>query len=115
MIVSILLTGLVLLVLYVASHRLTGLATAAVVAFACFGVVLVIVPDLASRLAVTVGVGRGTDLLLYLFIVGGLFVAANLYFRAKSQEQQIAELTRALALARPLEPHPAGPAAVNGR
>jgi hypothetical protein len=101
MIVSLLLAALVLLGLYVGSHRLSGLQVAGVVTTGVVGLVLVIVPRLASYAAGLLGVGRGTDLLLYLSIVGGLFVSANFYFRAKRQERQIVVLTRELSLQHP--------------
>jgi hypothetical protein len=60
--------------------------------------VLVVFPDLASKAAAVLGVGRGTDLLLYFAIVGGMFVAAHYYFRFKRQEQQVVAVVRALAI-----------------
>ncbi len=100
MIVSLLLVAMVALAVYVGSHRLGGLATAAVLVIACCGITLIVIPDLASRVAATLGVGRGTDLLLYFAVIGGLFVAAHFYFRTKVLESQIVALTRAIALAR---------------
>lgn len=100
MIVSLLLCALLVLGLYVGSHRLSGLQTAVVAVVASGGFLLVIFPTLSSATARFLGVGRGTDLLLYVSIVGGLFVAAHLYFRTKQQERQIVELTRALAIQR---------------
>ncbi len=98
MIVTILMGAIVALVLYVGSHRLGGAATAAVLCLGLAGIVLVISPSLATRVALMLGVGRGTDLLLYVGIIAALFVSANFYFRMKRQEQQIAALARALAL-----------------
>lgn len=98
MIVSVLLACLIALGIYVGSHRLSGGQTATVVVIAIVGLMLVIFPQVASIVAQLVGVGRGTDLLLYFAIISGLFVAANLYFRSKRQEGQIVALTRALAL-----------------
>ena len=99
MIVSLLLGALVVLGLYVGSHRLSGIQAAIVIALACVGLTLIVFPAVASAAAQRLGVGRGTDLLLYFSIIGGLFVAANLYFRSKQQELQIVKMARALALA----------------
>lgn len=104
MIVSLLIAALVLLALYVGSHRLSGGTTAVMLGLAALGAVLVVFPGVTSRIATKLGVGRGTDLLLYVSIVAGLFVCANLYFRIKKQEQRIAELSRAFALESPPEP-----------
>lgn len=62
------------------------------------GMVFVLVPDLSSRLARLVGIGRGTDLILYLFIVfcylGGLSILAK--FRRLERNQT--QLVRTLAI-----------------
>jgi hypothetical protein len=101
MIVSLLISAMIVLALYVGSQRLSGAATAILIGLAIFGAILVIFPSVTSRAATFLGVGRGTDLLLYFSIVAGLFVCANLYFRIKKQERRIAELSRALALCQP--------------
>lgn len=63
------------------------------------GIVFVLAPDLTSRLARLLGIGRGTDLILYLFIVfcylGGLSILAK--FRRLERNQTL--LVRKLALA----------------
>ena len=38
------------------------------------GVIFVLVPDLSQRLAVLLGVGRGTDFLLYMLIFSGVIM-----------------------------------------
>ncbi|MGI5836827.1 MAG: DUF2304 domain-containing protein [Chloroflexota bacterium] len=62
------------------------------------GVVLAIYPDLSTRIANTVGIGRGTDLLLYVFILFSLFYYAGLASQFMKVEQQITALTRAIAI-----------------
>jgi hypothetical protein len=98
MIVSLLIGAIVVIGLYVASHKINGLQLTLVLVLAAFGTVLVVFPDLASKAAAVLGVGRGTDLLLYFAIVGGMFVAAHYYFRFKRQEQQVVAVVRALAI-----------------
>lgn len=85
MIVSVLSVLLVFLTVYIANHRLSGWQLALAVFVGLFGVVLVSVPQLTSRLASLLGVGRGTDLLLYFAIMGGLFVSAHFYFVSRSK------------------------------
>lgn len=104
MIETVLLGAIVALVLYVGSHRLGGAATAAVLCVGAAGITLVISPSLATRVAATLGVGRGADLLLYFGFIAALFVSAHFYFRLKRQEMQIATLVRALAVAGPIYP-----------
>jgi hypothetical protein len=62
------------------------------------GVALAFYPDLSTRIANAVGIGRGTDLLLYVFILFSLFYYAGLASQFKKVEQQITALTRAIAI-----------------
>ena len=55
-------------------------------------------PNDISWLAARLGVGRGTDLVLYLLVVTFVFVSLNLYLRQRQSERRITELARALAL-----------------
>ena len=50
------------------------------------GAVFVLMPDLSSRLAALVGVGRGTDLLLYMLIM--LFYITALAFTARIRRME---------------------------
>lgn len=62
------------------------------------GVLVVIVPDLLTRLANLVGVGRGTDLLLYGSVVVFGFTSVACYQRIFQLERRLEAVTRALAL-----------------
>ena len=64
------------------------------------GAVAVVFPELTNDLADFVGVGRGADLVTYLAIVGVLFVLIHYYTKFVELQQQVTELTRALALLR---------------
>lgn len=65
------------------------------------GALLVIFPEAAQWMADRVGVGRGTDLLLYLLILlcyaGGLVVVAKF----RKLERQLTQLAREVAILRP--------------
>jgi hypothetical protein len=98
MIGSILLFAIIVIGMYVASHRLSGLQLFVILGLLASGIALVVWPGAATYVAVRLGVGRGADLVTYLTIVGGLFLAANFYFRFKRQEQQTIALVRELAL-----------------
>ncbi len=98
MIGSILLFAIIVLGTYVASHRLSGLQLLVAIVMLGSGIGLVVFPNAATYVAARLNVGRGTDLVTYLAIVGGLFVAANFYFRFKRQEQQMIEVVRELAI-----------------
>jgi hypothetical protein len=98
MIVSVLLAALLLIGLYVASHRVGGVQAIVALAVLACGIVLVVFPGLTSAIASTLNVGRGTDLLLYFAVICGLFLAAHFYFRFKRQDATMTELVRAIAL-----------------
>lgn len=71
-------------------------------AFACLaalGVYFVWRPDHTTVVAHWLGVGRGTDLLIYLWIVLTLIVGLNLDLKIESAREEITKLARALALA----------------
>lgn len=66
--------------------------------FCLFGILAVLKPDLMTWLANRVGVGRGTDLLLYMLTVVFGFFALNTYLRFKDTERRLTRLVRALAI-----------------
>ena len=57
-------------------------------------------PSLLSRLARLLGIGRGTDLLLYLFLMTFIGVSFALYARCQKLERQIVALAREVTLDR---------------
>ena len=60
--------------------------------------ILIIFPDFTTVIAHALGVGRGTDLLLYFSLVAGIYVVLLMYLRIRALDQKIADLTRAIAL-----------------
>jgi small membrane protein len=61
-------------------------------------VLFILFPEWTNVLANKLGVGRGTDLVLYLCIVLFYFVVLKLYARMRKLEQQITDLIRKQAL-----------------
>jgi hypothetical protein len=61
-------------------------------------VVAILRPNWVNSLAHKVGVGRGTDLVLYALTVAFVFVSVNTYFRLKTQESRFTELARVIAV-----------------
>jgi small membrane protein len=55
-------------------------------------------PDIASRLALIVGIGRGADLVLYSAIMVIVYLLYKLFIRCERLEHEITTLTRELAL-----------------
>jgi hypothetical protein len=69
-------------------------------------VVAILRPNWVNTLAHKVGVGRGTDLVLYTLAVAFVFVSVNTYFRLKSQEARFTDLARAIAVREAREMNP---------
>jgi len=69
------------------------------------GVALVIRPDWSSDAARFLGVGRGADLVLYIWTAISVLVLANIHFRLRAQHTMITLLTREIAI---LEARPPG-------
>jgi hypothetical protein len=89
----------------VALQRSTSLLLRlAVLSVVTTGVFFVWLPEQTTRLALTLGVGRGADLLLYLWVVITLALIVLLYLKIVQLSRKITELTRALALTRPETP-----------
>lgn len=68
------------------------------VLFVLGAAISVFFPQVLTWLANLVGIGRGTDLLLYILVIVFLGVAATTYRRFRQMETQITELSRRLAL-----------------
>jgi hypothetical protein len=62
------------------------------------GIFAVLFPLAVTEVANAVGVGRGTDLVLYVLVMVFLFTSVSLYQRVSALDQQITELTRQIAL-----------------
>jgi small membrane protein len=107
----------------IAQYSLTaGLAAIAAIAFmqikkailicssimiaALFGIYLVWVPEQATVIAQHVGIGRGTDLVLYIWILISFFSLVVVYLKMNNQFEAITSLARALALIRAEHQHP---------
>lgn len=80
-----------------ASHQ--AIRRVLLVLFAVGTAFVIISPSLLSHLARILGVGRGTDLLLYALAVAFLCFLATYYGRMRALNRQITALTRELALA----------------
>lgn len=110
----LLILAVLLLLLTFLRHHGTSRAGASVklgfALFLVFGVFAVVAPGQVSRLAQLVGVGRGTDLVLYALVVAFGFATINTYLRFKEMELRYARLARAIALRGAEKPAEADPA-----
>ncbi len=83
------------------AHRQLALRRMFGISLAAIGVAAVAWPELTTRAANLVGVGRGTDLVLYLAVLAFSFLSVALYQRIARLESSITRLTRELALTTP--------------
>lgn len=70
----------------------------AALALALLAVVAVLAPDTTTAAARAVGIGRGTDLVLYALVMTFVFSTAGLYFRCRDIERQLVQISRAVAI-----------------
>jgi small membrane protein len=63
------------------------------------GLYFVWIPSHTTRVAEFIGIGRGADLIMYLWICISLIVLLNLHLKLRSQHEVITALARAIALA----------------
>jgi hypothetical protein len=102
MIAQLILTALLLSILIYAGaeyRRSPVVGTVAMAATAAGGY-LVWFPAHATALAEMVGIGRGVDLIIYIWVVISLLVALNLHLKLRSQMELITALARETAIAR---------------
>ncbi len=94
----LLLAILVFFVLYVSVLRTTLTDRLMYFLFALAGVSMVINPDLTTRVAQIIGIGRGADLLFYLFMLFGLFYSASINAELRRTRHQLTMLVREIAI-----------------
>jgi small membrane protein len=66
---------------------------------AAAGLYFVWLPSHATWLAELVGIGRGVDLILYVWVIISLLVMLNLHLKLRAQMELITALTREIAIA----------------
>lgn len=81
------------------SARHLAIRRALVLVALAAGIVIILAPGLLSLLAHLLGIGRGTDLLLYVFIVAALFYVVTDYKRSLQHSRANTQLARELTLA----------------
>jgi len=106
MIIKVLLTGLLaLLALFVMLQTVTSHAVRlTVLTILVIGGYFVWRPEHANWVAQTLGVGRGADLLMYLWVVITCSVILLLYLKIVRMNRMLTQLARRLALSQPMHP-----------
>lgn len=98
----LLIVAVLLLLVYLLRSRSTAQAKAWVklgfVVFVVAGIYAILRPNDTTTLAHWLGLGRGTDLMLYALIIAFAFTTLSTYLRFKDLELRYSRLTRAVAL-----------------
>ena len=89
---------LVLLLQRRAAARTRAWKKLIMLALAVAAVISILYPQLTTKVANLVGVGRGTDLLLYLLVAVFLYVTVGFYLRFRDLERQLTVMARRLAI-----------------
>ncbi len=66
--------------------------------FVGLAVVFIVNPDAANRLAWTVGVGRGADLVMYAFLPASISMFLHLYRRSRQLDERLTQMVRHMAI-----------------
>jgi small membrane protein len=105
MIAQLLLTALLTLVLVYAwsAHRTAPIIGLLASGAALAGLYFVWVQEHATALAALVGIGRGSDLIVYIWVVISLLIMLNLHLKLRRQLDMITRLARAVAIDRARE------------
>ena len=81
-----------------------AIGLAAVLA-ACGGLYFVWFPSHATILAELAGIGRGVDLILYVWVVISLLIVLNLHLKLRAQMELITALAREIAIVKAQSSH----------
>lgn len=82
-----------------AEHRRSPIVALASAVVALAGLYFVWFPSHSTWVAELVGVGRGADLILYLWVCISLIILLNLHLKLRTQHELITALARTIALA----------------
>ncbi len=99
----VLIAAFILFVVYIYRLRTVFLDRIIYLVCALVGIVLVIDPPLTTQIANWLGIGRGADLLFYLFIIASLFYVVATRSRIRRLEQQVTRLVQQNAIDHPVQ------------
>lgn len=98
LLIAIILLVMLFLVLSKQNSKIRAWKKITLFAFILLAVITILFPDTVSYLATLVGVGRGTDLLLYLFILAFFVYVINNYIARQNDKDKLYRLARKIAL-----------------
>ena len=97
----VLIAILLAFLVYILRLRTVVLDRILYIVLAVAGISLVLDPDLTSTVAHMLGIGRGTDLLFYFFVLAAMFFAVTVSARMRALQRQVSQLISAIAQANP--------------
>lgn len=111
MIFSALLTaGMLALLVYAMLQKREFPVVGNTLPFVCLlGIYVAWFPESTAQLAHLVGVGRGVDLMLYVWLLASGILFLVLHLKLVTQDRRLTELARALAIANAIPPPEASP------
>lgn len=99
---AILIVFIILVLIWFLANRTTTSLRAwkriAILGFLGFAMVSVVDPQLTSRIANFLGVGRGADLLLYFLALAFFMYVLNQYLHNQDEQKKITKLARKVAI-----------------
>jgi len=100
MIIQFILTGILLvtLIFSLAGREKAPFTAMCMIFLSLMGIVLVIDPAIAQVLATKVGIARGVDLIMYLFMAVMLIVIMDIYIRLQVMREMVTSVVRQLSL-----------------
>ncbi len=101
-----LLAAMVLFAIYVFRLRTILFDRLIYLVCALVGIILVINPDLSTWVAHELGIGRGVDLMFYLFIIAALFYSVSITSDMKKMQRQMTAIIRKMAVDNPAQGQP---------
>ena len=106
MTIQILLTVLlfVIALLFAVQQATSRFVRAIILAVIAAGAFFVWAPEQTTVISKAVGVGRGADLVLYVWVVISLALMLVLYLKVVQMGRKVTQLTRAIALSQPRSP-----------
>jgi small membrane protein len=69
-----------------------------IILFSVLGIFFIFFPEKSTEISKRIGVGRGADLILYIFIVSVFFTLIGLYSRIRTLKEQMTILIRQQAI-----------------
>ena len=89
---------LLLIVLMLPKFRSHTLSRLIMIAISLMGMTFVLFPSLSNKLAKYVGVGRGADLIIYLFMVFSFLYSIFLYAKIRKMREDQTEIIKMIAI-----------------